>query len=204
MRPLPLLLAAALGLSGLALPAPVEAQKPEAVQSGAAAGTLSAPDLDAAMQAFTAGMEAKERKEFAQYRAGIERAVELLPDPSRLLYRLAVARLLAGDTPGAIAAYRRQVDSGLARDPRQDPDLAALLPEPAFKEALVRLDALAAPVVASTVAFEVPVRDLIEGIAYDPKTGSFFFSSVAERKIVRRTKDGQVSDFVPTGAHGLM
>lgn len=162
------------------------------------------PDLAGAMQAFTAGMEAKERKDFAQYRADIERAVRLLPDPSRLLYRLAVARLLAGDAPGAVAAYRQQVDAGLARDPRQDADLAALLPDPAFQAALVRLDALPAPVVASSVAFELPVRDLIEGIAHDAKTGSFFFSSVAQRKVLRRTKDGQVSDFVPTGSHGLL
>lgn len=163
-----------------------------------------AADLAGAMQAFTAGMEAKERKDFAQYRADIERAVLLLPDPSRLLYRLAVARLLAGDPAAAVAAYRQQVDAGIARDPRADAELAALLPDPAFQAALARLDALPAPVVASAVAFELPVRDLIEGIAHDAKTGSFFFSSVAQRKVLRRTKDGQVSDFVPTGAHGLL
>lgn len=156
------------------------------------------------MQAFAAGLEAKERKDFAQYRAGIERAVELLPDPSRLLYRLAVARLLAGDAAGAVAAYRRQVDSGIYRDPRQDAELAPLLGDPAFQKALFRLDALPAPLAASAVAFELPVRDLIEGIAYDPKSGSYFFSSAAQRKILRRTKDGQVSDFVPSGAHGLL
>lgn len=163
-----------------------------------------APDLAGAMQAFTAGMEAKERKDFAQYRAGIERAVELLPDPARLLYRLAVARLLAGDAPGAVAAYGRQVDAGLARDPRRDADLAALLPDPGFQAALLRLDALPAPVVASSLAFELPVRDLIEGIAHDAKTGSFYFSSVAQRKILRRTREGVVADFVPTGANGLL
>ncbi|MEO8197338.1 MAG: hypothetical protein ABI689_11520, partial [Thermoanaerobaculia bacterium] len=163
-----------------------------------------AADLAGAMQAFTAGMEAKERKDFAQYRAGIERAVELLPDPARLLYRLAVTRLLTGDAAGAVAAYRRQVDAGLARDPRQDPELAALLPDAGFQAALARLDALQAPIVASSVAFELPVRDLIEGIAHDARTGSFYFSSVAQRKILRRTREGVVSDFVPTGAHGLL
>ena len=156
------------------------------------------------MQAFASGLEAKDRKDLAQYRAGIERAVELLPDPTRLLYRLAVARLLTGDAPGATAAFRRQVDAGVARDPRQDPELAPLLSDPAFREALVALDALMRPLAASSEAFRLPAPDLIEGIAHDPKSGAFYFSSVVEKKIVRRTKDGQVSDFVPRGAYGLL
>jgi hypothetical protein len=197
MRKLVQLVTAGLGIVGLTATTTVAL----GVEAPAA---VPAPDVAAAMQAFTAGMEAKERKAFAEYRAGMERAVELLPDPARLLYRLAVARLLAGDAPAAVAAYRRQVDAGFARDPRRDPDLAALLGDPGFREALTRLDALEAPVVASTPAFELPVRDLIEGIAHDPRTGAFFFSSVAERKILRRTKDGTVSDFVPAGAHGLL
>ena len=205
MRSRPFVLVAALGLFGLVVPAPVRAQASSPPQVAAPAPPApAAADLAGAMEAFAAGMDAKERKDFAQYRAGIERAVELLPDPARLLYRLAVARLLAGDAPGAIAAYRRQVDAGFARDPRQDPELAALLPDPAFREALARLDALPTPVAASSVAFELPVRDLIEGIAHDPKSGAFYFSSVAQRKILRRTKDGAVSDFVPSGAQGLL
>ncbi len=190
MRFLPLAFAAGLGFA-----------------TSAILGAQTAPpaaDLAGAMQAFAAGMDAKERKDFVQYRAGIERAVELLPDPARLLYRLAVARLLAGDAPGAIAAYSRQVDAGIARDPRKDPELAALLPEPAFREALTRLDALPTPLSVSALAFELPARDLIEGIAHDSKSGSFYFSSVPQRKIVRRTKDGTVSDFVASGSHGLL
>ena len=221
MRSLPVFLATALGLSTLTAPAGLHAQAdslPAPPTTAVPAATASpvpaspaasgdsarpAPDLAGAMQAFAAGLEAKERKEYAQFRTGIERAVELLPDPTRLLYRLAVARLLAGDAPGAVAAYRRQVDAGLFRDPRQDPELAALLPEPGFQAALERLDALKRPLMASSPAFELPERDLIEGIAHDPQSGAFFLSSVVQRKIVRRTKDGQVSDFVPSGAHGL-
>lgn len=197
MRKLVQLVTAGLGIVGLTASA-------TAALGAEAAAAVPAPDVAAAMQAFTAGMEAKERKAYAEYRAGMERAVELLPDPARLLYRLAVARLLAGDAPAAVAAYRRQVDAGFARDPRQDPDLAPLLQDAGFREALTRLDALATPVVASAPAFELPVRDLIEGIASDPKTGAFFFSSVAGRKILRRAKDGTVSDFVPAAAHGLL
>lgn len=225
---------AALGLSGLvtatlwstqAAPAAAPAKAPAAASTPAAtvpqgapanavSGVAAAPaaaaearptaDLAGAMQAFAAGIDAKDRKDFAAFRAGMERAVELLPDPARLLYRLAVSRLLAGDAPGAVAAYARQVDAGIFRDPRKDPDLAPLLPDPRFQAALARLDALKSPIAASSPAFELPERDLIEGIAHDPRSGAFFLSSVVQRKIVRRTKDGKVSDFVPSGAHGLL
>ena len=204
MRMLSPILAAAFGLCALAGSRIVSAQAPVPPPAPVAHSPAITPDLTGAMQAFTAGLDAKERRDFVHYRAGIERAVELLPDPSRLLYRLAVARLLAGDAPGAVAAFSRQVEAGVFRDPRQDADLAALLPDPRFQEALARLDSLPAPVRASSVAIELPVRDLIEGIAHDPQSGSFFFSSVPQRKVLRRTKDGQVSDFVPSGSHGLL
>jgi sugar lactone lactonase YvrE len=48
------------------------------------------------------------------------------------------------------------------------------------------------PVVRSTIAFELPERDLlVEGIAHDPKSGAFFFSSVRQRKVLRRAADGK-------------
>ena len=156
------------------------------------------------MQAFAGAMAAREQKDAAGYRTGLEKAVELLPDPSRLLYRLAAARLAAGDRMGAIAAYRSQVDRQHARDPREDPEFAPLLAEPAFREVLDRLDALAKPVVQSTEAFALPVRDLVEGIAYDAKSGAYLFSTVAGRTIWKRTADGKVTEFVPSGAHGLL
>ncbi len=214
MRHFPAVLVAAVGLVSASLAHPQTSRTQAAAQgtttapiptASPAASSPAAADLAAAMQAFAAGLEAKDRKDLAQYRAGIERAVELLPDPTRLLYRLAVARLLTGDAPGAIAAFRRQVDAGMARDPRQDPELAALLlPDPAFQDALTRLDALKNPISASVEAFHLASPDLIEGIAHDPKSGSFYFSSVVQRKIIRRTKDGQLSDFVPSGAYGLL
>jgi hypothetical protein len=187
-------LAASLGLASAALAGPPPAA-PEAP-----AKAVSAPDLAAATEAFGAALAAKERRDFALYRSGME----LLPDSSRLLYRLAAARLLAGDAPGAVEAFRRQVEAGIARDPRRDPELAALLPDPVFQAALAALDALAAPISRSSEGFQLAERDLTEGIAHDPKSGAFFLSSVHGRRILRRSPDGRVSDFVPAGSHGLL
>ncbi len=163
-------------------------------------GTWQAPapaaDLAAAEAAFTEALAKREAGDLTRYRAGIERAASLLPDPTRLLYRLAAARLLTGDRPGAVAAFRRQVDAGYFRDPRADPEFGPLLEDPDFRTELTRLDALKSPLSASTEAFRLAERDLlVEGIAHDPVTGDFYLSSVHRRKIVRRSADGRITHF---------
>jgi sugar lactone lactonase YvrE len=54
-----------------------------------------------------------------------------------------------------------------------------------------------------TVAYSLPKGLVTESITYDPKSGSFFVSSVRKRKIVRIDRRGRVTDFVKSGDHGL-
>jgi hypothetical protein len=165
----------------------------------ATAGSATAPapaDPRAAEAPFEQALAAKERRDLSGYRDGIERAVSRLPDPTRLLYRLSSARLLAGDRAGAIEAFRRQVDAGLYRDPRPDPEFAPLLDDPAFRVELGRLDRLEEPVVASVEEARLAEKDLlVEGLAHDPLDGSLFLSSVHRRRILRRTANGDVTVF---------
>jgi hypothetical protein len=184
-------IAAGLLVAALAPPAPGATVPPPAA------------DLAAAEAEFAAGLEARKSGDLEAYRARIERAAELLPDNSRLLYRLAGARLLDGDAAGALAALGAQVDAEIFRDPRSDPDFAKLTGDPAFAEVMIRMERLKEPRVASTVAFEAPERDLlVEGIAYDPASKAFFLSSVRQSKIVRRDADGRWTriDAFPTTA----
>lgn len=161
-------------------------------------------DFEAAMAAFDEALAAQKAGDVFAYRHGLERAAARLADPARLLYRLAGARLGAGDRAGALAALALQVDSGFVRDPRGDAAFAALAGDPEFVALMAKMDALAAPIVASTELFRIPERDaLFEGIARHPENESFFFSSVHRRKVVQRLADGTVRDFVAPGAHGL-
>ena len=67
--------------------------------------------------------------------------------------------------------------------------------------------AAAAPVgsIPASVAFRVDEKDLVpEGIAHDPRTGSFFLSSINKRKVVAVSPDGKASDFVKTGQDGVL
>ena len=57
---------------------------------------------------------------------------------------------------------------------------------------------------ASEVAFRIPERDLIpESIAYDPADRSFYIGSLYKRKIIRRSADGTIADFIPSGRDGI-
>jgi len=176
-------------------------------ESGPAEATVDragAVDFDAAMAAFNEALEAQKAGDAAGYRHGLERAAARLADPARLLYRLAGARLAAGDRAGALAALALQVDAGFVRDPRGDEAFAALAADPEFLALMAKMDALGEPVVASTELFRLPERDaLFEGIARHPVDESLFVSSVHRRKVVQRLADGTVRDFVAPGAHGL-
>ncbi len=158
----------------------------------------------AAQAAFEQALAARGAGDFAGYRSGLERAAELLPDPTRLLYRLAAARHAAGDRAGALAALRRQLDAGFLRDPRRDPELGPMVADPAIAPELSRFDDLARPLGASRELFRLAEGGLlVEGLAHDPAHGDWYLSAVNARKIVRRAADGSIRDFVRSGAGGL-
>ncbi len=175
-----------------------------ATSAPAAPVPLAAPDLAAAETEFAAALAAQKAGDIPGYRAGIERAAERLPDPTRLLYRLAAARLADGDRVGALAALARQIDAGFVRDPRGDAQFASLDGDPELERLMARMDDLAEPVVQSLELFRIAETGaLFEGIARHPFDSTYFLSSVHRRKIVRRAENGTTSDLVASGDHGL-
>lgn len=70
--------------------------------------------------------------------------------------------------------------------------------------AYARDSAFAMPVNRSHIAFTIPRKDLLaENVAFDPRDSSFYVGSTRHGKIVKRSRDGRVSDFVPTGRDGM-
>lgn len=70
--------------------------------------------------------------------------------------------------------------------------------------ALAQLEANGRPLARSEVAFTLPAAPLlVEGIAHDDVSGSFYFSTVHGRSILQRHPDGSVSVFVPRAADGV-
>jgi sugar lactone lactonase YvrE len=70
--------------------------------------------------------------------------------------------------------------------------------------AFARDSAFSTPLNNSLIAFSIPQKDMLaENVAFDPRDSSFYVGSTRHGKVVKRTKDGRVSDFIPTGRDGM-
>ncbi len=168
-----------------------------------AAAVASAQDdpVRALNDQATAAYRAKDHAGFLKHSQAL---AELVPWSTRARYNLACAHALIGEPAAAMRILERLAAQEVAFDLAGDDDLAALREREDFAEVQRRMDALSTPVGQAKPAFSIDQKDLIpEGVAYDPKTGAFFVTSVRHRKIVRVTPDGQASDFVAEGQDSL-
>ena len=147
---------------------------------------------------------AHERKDTAAFLAHSRRVAQLAPRSTLALYNLACAHALTGGREEALRLLDRIASMGAIMDASADPDFAAIKEAPEFGEIVRKTEALRTAIGRSAVAFTLAEKDLIaEGVAHDPRTGSFFVSSVRHRKVVRISREGQVSEFIPEGRDGL-
>jgi sugar lactone lactonase YvrE len=131
-------------------------------------------------------------------------AARLRPAHGGVIYALASAHALAGDTAGALATLRRFAALGHTADLDADADFEALRRLPAYDSLRQTIGRNAAPLVRSRPAFTLAERDLLtEGIAYDPKSRTFFVGSVHRGKILRVDDRGRSTEFVPPGLAGF-
>jgi hypothetical protein len=89
-------------------------------------------------------------------------------------------------------------------DPEDDPAFAPMKGTPEFHKLIERVHRRYPVVHRAHVAFTIREKDLIpEGLAVNRTTGALYMGSLHLRKIVKITKDGDVSDFVKTGQYNL-
>jgi len=171
----------------------------------AAAGLFWASERAAALKAYQA-------KEYPAFRAHLQKQLEATFATPALLYKLAAAEALLGHREAALGFLGDWARTGsTAAGPGsasaasallQDPDLASLQPFPA--PLLAQLEENRKPIAKSQVVFTLPDADLlVEDLAYDPPSRTFFVSSVREGKIVAFKPGGAARDFArPPGGHG--
>jgi sugar lactone lactonase YvrE len=83
---------------------------------------------------------------------------------------------------------------------------AASQARPADKSAYAyaRDSSFAVPINRSQIAFTIPQKDLLaENVAFNPRDSSFYVGSTRHGKVVKRSRDGRVSDLIPTGRDGM-
>jgi hypothetical protein len=161
------------------------------------------PVLDS-RRASQAAIHAYQAHDYPSFLAHAKEAERLRPAHGGVIYNLACAYALTGDTAAALAMLNRYASLGYVADVAADSDLAALRGTSGLEQVRQRLARNEAPLVRSAVAFTLPENDLLtEGIAYDPKEKTFYLGSVHHRKIVRVDRAARVSDFVTEGRDSL-
>lgn len=170
------------------------------------AQTAAPDDLDRRINDhLTRANEAYKTGDYRRFLDGYREATRLSPENPDLLYRVARGHALVGDASAAMEILVRLGAMHLVYPIAEHPDLASLRERPAFRSVIARMERNREPQGESTVAFTFPEHDLlIEGLAYDAKTGRLFVSSVHHRKIIAIDKDGARTDFVPEGRDGLL
>jgi sugar lactone lactonase YvrE len=121
-----------------------------------------------------------------------------------VIWAQARAAAKLGDRARAYERLRTYAAAGLWRKLSADSGLASLAADPEYRAIAARIDSAAAQPQRATLAFELPDSLFTpESIAYDSRTGRFFFSSIKHGSIATRSKDGRWTTFVPSGASGL-
>jgi hypothetical protein len=116
----------------------------------------------------------------------IENALKARPDDPTLWFFLSRFQSVAGNKAAAISAIEKAEQVGEGYLPSRENGFEKVWDEPAFQAAVRRMAAKLPRVDFPPTAFELQDRGLIpEGIAHDPKSGSFFIGSIAKGTIVR-------------------
>ncbi len=144
--------------------------------------------------------KAYQAKDYAGFLKYEKQALAMEPNNPRLVYNVACGESLAGNAQEAVRLLDQLLAEKLDLGAETDSDFAGIRKTPEWTAFASRLADLRKPLVHSQVAFTLADPTLVAtGIAVDPKTGDTYIASVRERKIVRRTKPGAVSDFIQQG-----
>jgi len=137
--------------------------------------------------------------------ATIEQQLPQLPDRAAGLYLLSVLNHELGHTDETLQLLRECISLREGFDPAGSPNLGVLRGRKDFDELVGEVHKDFPAVNHAQIALIAPEAGLMpEGLAYDARQGEFYLSSLNHRKIVRITRAGLTSDFVPEDRYGLL
>ncbi|MBI3449609.1 MAG: SMP-30/gluconolactonase/LRE family protein [Acidobacteria bacterium] len=126
------------------------------------------------------------------------------PGNPKQIFNVALAETKTGDTASASKHLIDLADRGLDFGIADADEFVALRASKDYEPLKRRLDELRTPLGKAQPGFTLVERDQIpEGIAYDATGRTWYVSSVHHRKIVARTDEGKIADFVKEGEDGL-
>ncbi|SRR5579875_176778 len=150
-------------------------------------------------------VKAYQGKDYGRFLAYEKRALDLDPTNERFIYNVACGEALLGNAREAVRLLGRLLADKLDFGAETDSDFEGIRGTPEWDAFKKQLAELRKPVVRSRAAFILPDPNLLAtGIAVDPARGDVFIASVRERKIVRRKRDGTISDFIQQAQDGFL
>ena len=177
-----------------------------AALAAAAPAAAQQPSYTEVVAHLERGTAALSRGDTAGYLDGTGRSFRLAPTSPVLAYQYARALALSGAAESALAILAGLAAQGAvsAFDAAADSAFAPVAASAAFRTIAERIERARTPISHSTVAFELPERDLIpEGTAYDSRTRTLYLGSFYKRKIVAVSADGVARDFTASRQDGL-
>jgi sugar lactone lactonase YvrE len=152
----------------------------------------------------TEAVKAYQAKDYKRFLDLEQRALQLTPENPRLQYNVACGQSLNGNPKEAVRLLNQLVARKLDLGAENDTDFAAIHNTPEWRDFQSRVADLRKPIVHSEVAFTLPDPNLMATtLALDPANGDLYISSTRERKILRRTKAGAVTDFIHQAQDGF-
>jgi hypothetical protein len=134
----------------------------------------------------------------------VEVLLPKLPDRGAALFLLAHDYAHLGNFEKALSVLDECVSLNEGFDPEGDPAFDPLKSKPELQQLIERVHRHYPAVHQAHAAFEVREKELIpEGLAADPKTGVLYMGSLHLRKIVKITRNGEVSDFIKAGQYDI-
>lgn len=127
----------------------------------------------------------------------LKTAVGQWPNHFQVVYGLAQCEVALGREEQALQRVLGLIRRGYSAPLATDPVFGKLSEHDLFRLAIQELDALKTRQVGKSEAvFQLAERDLIpEAVVFDEATQSYYVSSVHRRKILRRDRQGKVSEF---------
>lgn len=132
----------------------------------------------------------------------IRERLKTRPEDPTLWYFLAGAEFAEGHKATGLEALAKVDSLGRGFLPVRDLGFEAVWDDSAFQRMRSRLEAKLPRVTTAREIFRLEKGLIPEGIAWDPRTRSYFVGSIAQRKIVRVEASGKVTDFSRPGELG--
>lgn len=141
--------------------------------------------------------DAYDQGDYVAFLKGMQQVDQLRPNHPTILYNLSIAYLKNDYQYQALRTLERVVWMNTNYPFDTDTTFNSINQQDAFKSLVALKEKLITPFRRSEVFTKIDQKSIThaEGMTYHQKSGSFFLGDVRDRKIVRISADGTVSDF---------